>query len=402
MPVLGKRLVDSAAPREVEYQVYDGEIPGLVLRVNPSGRKVYALYYRTAAGRKRNLTLGKHGSITPMQARRLAKERLAEVTRGGDPSAERRRARQAPAMAALVERYRVEHLAFKKASTRQRAEGLLKRIILPALGQMKVEAVTRTDILALHRGHRETPVEANRAVTLLSGIFTWAEDGGLALPQGNPCRRVKKHAERRRERYLSAQELARLGAALARAEHDGTESPAAILAIRLLLLTGCRKGEVLGLRWEDVDFGRRCLRLADSKTGAKSVPLGAPALQLLATANRSGPWVCPGGRPGQPLKNLYKPLGRICRAAGITGVRPHDMRHSYVSAAAAGGESLVIVGAIVGHSAASMTERYTHLSDDPVRAAADRISTAISAAMSCSEAAEVRPMARWVKAPGRR
>jgi integrase len=403
--VLGKRVVDAAAPREVEYQIFDGEIPGLALRVNPSGRKVYALYYRTAAGRKRNLTLGRHGSITPEQARRLAKERLAEVTRGGDPSGDSRRARQASDMAALVERYRAEHLAFKKASTRARAEGLLKRIILPALGRMKAEAITRADILALHRVHRERPVEANRAVTLLSGIYTWAEDGGLALPQGNPCRRVKKHAERRRERYLSAQELARLGAALARAEQGGTESPAAIFAIRLLLLTGCRKGEVLGLRWEDVDLGSECLRLTDSKTGAKTVPLGAPALQLLTTADRSGPWVCPGGRAGEPLKNLYKPWGRICQAAGITGVRPHDMRHSYVSAGAAEGESLVIVGAIVGHSAASMTERYAHLSDDPVRAAADRISSAISAAMSSSEGAEVRPMRgrpRRVRATNRR
>ena len=152
-----------------------------------------------------------------------------------------------------------------------------------------------------------------------------------------------------------------------------------------------------------MDLGRGCLRLPDSKTGAKSVPLGA-ALELFATANRSGSWVCPGGRSRQPLKNLYKPWRRICRAAGIIGVRPHDMRHSYVSAAAAGGESLVIVGAIVGHSAVSMTERYAHLSDDPVPAAADRISAAISAAMSCSESAEVRPMrgrSRRVKAPGR-
>jgi len=142
MPVLGRRMVDAAAPRESEYQIFDGEIPGLALRINPSGRKVYALYYRTSAGRKRTLTLGVHGAITPSQARRLAKERLAEVTCGGDPSGERRRARQAPDVGLLVERYRLEHLAFKKPSTRARAEGLLKRIILPALTKMKVEAVT--------------------------------------------------------------------------------------------------------------------------------------------------------------------------------------------------------------------------------------------------------------------
>jgi integrase len=394
MPVLSKRLVDAAVPRSTEYQVFDGEIPGLALRVSPKGRKVYALFYRTATGRKRTLTLGSHGALTPEQARRLAKDRLAGVTRGEDPAAERQRARHAPDIAALVERYRLEHLVLKKPSTRHRAEGLLNRIILPAFGRMKVEAVTRADVLALHRGHRETPVEANRAITLLSGIFTWAEDSGLVFPQGNPCRRIKKHPERRRERYLSAREFALLGAALADAERHAKEAPAAILAIRLLLLTGCRKSEVLGLRWEDVDFERACLRLPDSKTGAKTVPLGAPALKLLAEAERVGPWVCPGGRRGESIKNLYKPWGRICRAAGVTGVRPHDMRHSYVSAGASGGESLVIVGAIVGHSAAGMTERYAHLSDDPVRAAADRISSQISAAMNQTKIAPVAPAAR--------
>jgi len=390
MPVLTKRLVDAAAPRETEYQVYDGEIPGLALRVNPNSRKVYTLFYRTLSGRKRTLTLGVHGAITPEQARRLAKDRLAEVTRGGDPAGERQRSRHAPDLAALIERYRAEHLAFKKASTRTRAEGLLKRIILPTVGKMKAEAVTRPDILALHRAHRETPVEANRAVTLLSGIFTWAEDEGLVLPEGNPCRRIKKHTERRRDRYLSAQELARLGGALARAEQDGSEPAAAIRAIRLLLLTGCRKSEILGLRWEDVDLERSCLRLPDSKTGAKTVLLGAAALQLLAQVEQQGPWVCPGGRAGEPLKNLYKPWGRICKAAGVAGVRPHDLRHGYVSIGAVGGESLVVIGAIVGHSAAGMTERYAHLSDDPVRAAADRISSAIAAAMSGADPVPVR------------
>jgi integrase len=390
MPVLTKRLVTAAAPRATEYQIFDGEIPGLALRVHPNSQKIYALFYRTATGRKRTLTLGKHGALTPEQARRLAKERLAEVTRGGDPAGERQRVRHTPDLAALAERYREEHLAHKKASTRARAEGLLNRIILPALGKMKAEAVTRADVMALHRAHRETPVEANRAVTLLSGIFTWAEDEGMVLREGNPCRRIKKHPEHRRERYLSAQELARLGAALARAERDAGEPAAAILAIRLLLLTGCRKSEILGLRWENVDLERSCLRLPDSKTGAKTVLLGAAALQLLAEAKHEGPWVCPGGRAGEPLKNLYKPWGRICKAAGVAGVRPHDLRHSYVSIGAVGGESLVVVGAIVGHSAAGMTERYAHLSDDPVRAAADRISSTIAAAMSGAAPAPVR------------
>jgi integrase len=389
MPTLTKRLIDAAVPQSTEFELYDGQLPGFALRVYPNSRKVYTLYYRTAEGRKRRLTLGVHGAITPDQARRLAKERLAEVTWGSDPAAERQRARHAPNLATLVERYRLGHLAHKKPSTRVRAEGLLRRIILPALGKMKVEAVSRAEILAFHRAHRATPVEANRAVTLLSGIFSWAEDGGLALREGNPCRRIKKHPERRRERYLSAKELARLGGSLAKAEREASEPAAAILAIRLLLLTGCRKSEILGLRWEDVDLEGGCLRLPDSKTGAKTVLLGAAALQLLNEAESRSPWVCPGGRAGQPLRNLYRPWGRICKAAAIAGVRPHDLRHSYVSVGAVGGESLVIVGAIVGHSATGMTERYAHLSDDPVRAAADRISSAIAAAMRGGESAQV-------------
>ena len=154
--MLTKRLVNAATPRQTEYQLFDGEIPGLALRVHPNASKVYALFYRNSTGRKRTLTLGRHGAITPEQARRLAKDRLAEVTRGADPAGERQRVRHAPDLAALVERYRAEHLAFKKPSTRVRAEGLLKRIVLPAIGKMKAEAVTRTDILALHRAHRES------------------------------------------------------------------------------------------------------------------------------------------------------------------------------------------------------------------------------------------------------
>jgi integrase len=381
MPVLSKRTVDAASPRDAEYQVFDGEIPGLALRVNPSGRKVFTLFYRTLSGRKRTLTLGVLGKLTPEQARGLAKKRLAQVAQGGDPASEKQRVKQAPTLAGLVERYQEKYLAQKKESTRTRAEGLLRRVVLPALGHMKAEEVTRQDVLAFHRLHQAKPVEANRAVTLLSGIFTWAEDEGVALPQGNPCRRVKKYPERRRERVLSPQELGRVGVALRRAEGEGTERPAAILAIRLLVLTGCRKNEILRLRWEHVDFEGRCLRLPDSKTGAKTVLLGAPALELLAGAKPDGPWVCPGRRRGEPLKNPYKPWGRICKAAGVAGVRPHDLRHGYVSVGVVGGESLVLLGAIVGHSATGMTERYAHLADDPVRAAADRVSSTIASAM---------------------
>jgi integrase len=164
-------------------------------------------------------------------------------------------------------------------------------------------------------------------------------------------------------------------------------SEAAAAAIRLLILTGCRVGEILTLRWESVDFKQRCLRLADSKTGPKAVPLNAPALEVLAGLEPGiGPWVIRGRKVGAPLVNLAKPWRRVCEQAKLDDVRVHDLRHSFASVGAGSGQTLLVIGALLGHTQATTTERYAHLSDDPIRAASEAIGARIAAAMAGKEA----------------
>jgi integrase len=254
-------------------------------------------------------------------------------------------------------------------------------------------------VIDFHRGLAAKPYAANRALALLSKAFNLAELWGWREDGSNPCRHIRKYAETKRKRFLSPKELAALGEALARAEADGALTlppsaeraekrvpiaPAAIAAIRLLILTGARKDEIQSLRWDWVDMEGGRLNLPDSKTGEKAVPLGAAALAVLSVIPRveGNPHVIVGGKPGAALVNLKDPWGAIREVAGLEDVRIHDLRHSFASVGAAGGLSLPIIGAILGHTQASTTQRYAHLSDDPLRAAATTIGDRISAAMA--------------------
>jgi integrase len=239
----------------------------------------------------------------------------------------------------------------------------------------------------------ETPGAANRALALFSKMANLAERWGWRPDGSNPCRHVDKYPEHRSERFLSDMEIARLAEALAESEQSSTESSSVIAAIRLLLFTGARLSEILTLRWEHVDFESQCLRLPDSKTGAKTIYLPAPALNILADLHRSdsNPYVIAGAKPGAHLVNLRKPWDRIRRRAGLQGVRLHDLRHSFASMAVAGGLSLPIIGALLGHTQPSTTARYAHLAADPLKQATDLIGQRIAAAMA-GTSAEVVPL----------
>jgi integrase len=228
-----------------------------------------------------------------------------------------------------------------------------------------------------------TPAAANRFLNLLSHMFNTAEDWGLRAENSNPCRRIKKYEEKARERFLSPSELARLGAALAEAEARG-ESIYTVAALRLLILTGARLSEILTLRWEWVDVPARLIRLADSKTGAKTIALSAPALAALESIPRQqgNPYVICGRNAGEHLVNLQKPWRRIRKAAGLDDVRIHDLRHSFASVAVAGGMSLPLIGSLLGHTQPATTARYAHLADDPRLAAADAVAATIAARLS--------------------
>jgi integrase len=211
-------------------------------------------------------------------------------------------------------------------------------------------------------------------------MLTLAEQWGLRPDGSNPCRHVEKFAERKRERFLSADELARLGEALA--AYAG--SPYVTAAIKLLVFTGARLGEVLGLQWQWIDFERGEARLPDSKTGAKTVHLPPPARAVLAELPQveGNPHVIVGGVAGEALVNLEKPWRAIRREAGLEDVRLHDLRHAFASVAAASGMGLPIIGKMLGHTQAATTNRYAHLASDPVKAAAAVVAGKIAAAMS--------------------
>jgi integrase len=244
----------------------------------------------------------------------------------------------------------------------------------------------RLDIARLHHELSDKPYQANRVLAFLSAFFNWAEKHGLRPDGSNPCRHVEKYREGRRERFLSQAELGRLGDALREAEKDKTCSPWVIAAIRLLSFTGARRNEILTLRWEHVSEEHECLMLPDSKTGRKAIHLNAPALALLQTIPRieGNAYVICGEKPGRHLVNLEKPWRRIRTAAQLDDVRLHDLRHSFASVAASGGQSLVVIGKMLGHSQPATTARYAHLADDPVKAASDAVGRHIAAAMEGS------------------
>jgi integrase len=386
-----KRTVDAlrAAADGRELVLWDCEVAGFGVRIQRGGTKTYILKYRAGTGRGaplRKLTIGKHGSPwTAEEARGEAKRLLGLVAYNKDPANAKSEAKVAPTVAELAGRFLAEHAeAKRKESTAKEYRRLIERVILPALGGKRVADVTRQDVGKLHHARRATPTEANRALAVLSTMFNVAERWGLRPDESNPCRHIEKYRQRRRERFLSPEELARLGNTLS--AYNG--SPYYIAAVKLLVFTGARLGEVLGLRWKWIDFERGEARLPDSKTGAKTIHLPPPALEVLGKLPRveGNPHVIVGAKPGAALVNLEKPWRGIRRMAGLDNVRIHDLRHGFASIAAASGMGLPIIGKMLGHTQAQTTARYAHLASDPVKAAAAAVAGKIAAAMTSRDA----------------
>jgi len=405
--------VEAMQPGET---LWDKEARGFGVRHRARDRS-YIVKTRSK-GRQCILTIGKHGrgagGWTATKARREAIRLLGIIRDGQDPSAERAAEKVAPTLAAIAARYLDEHARrHKKPRTIAEDERLLNMHILPALGTMKVRDITKADVARFHTKLHAKPVAANRAMATLSAILGWTESIGERPDNSNPCRHVKKFPEKARERLLTAGELARLGEALDMAAaawtneaRDGwrqsckqqaeaagiaeeeraawaagraprrstAEDWRAIAAFRLLIFTGARLSEILGLQWAWIDAAQGVARLPDSKTGAKNLYLPPGALAVLQTLPRidGSPSVLPGDRKGTGFVGIQKPWQRIRALAGLPGLRIHDLRHAFASVAVAGGDSLFIVGKLLGHRQASTTERYAHLAPDPALAAATR------------------------------
>ena len=380
---LTKRAVEAVRPDNRDIILWDTELKGFGCKITPKDRRVYFVYYRTRSGRQRRPTIGVHGAVTCEQARDTARRWLAD--RDSDPSGQRQAQKRAPTVAEFAERYLAQHAeAKKRPRSVAQDRRMLDRFILPALGRSKLAEVSRADVVKLHQRLKPTPYQANRVLALISKMMNLAERWDFRPDGTNPCRHVQRYKERKRERFLSEAELVRLGTVLGEAERTNTETPAVVAAVRLLVFTGCRLSEILTLRWEQVDFDRGVLRLPETKTGAKTVYLNAPAREVLAALDRDAgnPYAIRGEREGAHLVNLEKPWRRIRARAGLADVRLHDLRHSFASVGVALNMGLPVIGALLGHTQAATTQRYAHLAGGPLRAASERIGETIAAAMN--------------------
>ncbi|WP_416908043.1 MAG: tyrosine-type recombinase/integrase [Polymorphobacter sp.] len=381
VPKLTKRSVEKLPAFEHDYIVFDSDVNGFGVRVLPSGRRSYLVQYRSG-GRTRRIAIGQHGAVTVEGARKRAKELLGSVAAGQNPAEVIALHRGAPTVASVGERFMREHVAVRcKPSTEREYRRALDLFIYPAMRNHKIVDVVRADIAKLHHSARHIPYQANRTLGVLSKLFTLCEIWGLRPDGSNPCRHVPKYREEKRERFLSPEELRRLGGTLARLEIEGEETVFVIAAFRLLLFTGCRLGEIQSLQWSYV--AARYLELPDSKTGARRIPLPPAARAVLDALPREAgnPFVILGAVPGQAITDLQRPWRRIRAEAGLDDVRIHDLRHTYASNAVANGMPIQMVGKLLGHTQLQTTMRYAHLADDPILRAAERNAAALSDAL---------------------
>jgi integrase len=391
-----------------EYAIRDTQLLGFGVRVRPTGAMSYDVVYRAGAGRgakMRRFTIARVGQITPEIARRRARAILADVAHGKDPAADKMTERNMLTVAELADRFMAEHVKPKrKTGTAATYRYVIESVVKAHLGTTKADKLTPAAVARMQNALQGTPSWANRAVAVVSSMYGFAARIGIVTKNVNPASKIGKYSERNRERFLTGDELERLGATIREAETIGIPwqvdetapkakhaakqgnrftvlSPFATAALRLLLFTGCRLREILHLKWEHVDIERGVLFLPDSKTGRKTVVLNAPALAVLAVLPRRGSYVVPGDDPESPRADLKRPWRAIAMRAGLSSVRLHDLRHTYASFGAGGGLGLPIIGKLLGHAQAATTARYAHLDNDPLRRASESIAGRIAAAM---------------------
>ncbi len=416
---LMKRVVDGLVPGDRDYVVWDREIAGFGVRVRKSGTKTYVFKYRHRNA-QRWYSIGKHGTWSTDQARRKAGELNVLVLSGEDPESMKQADRKAMTVSELCDLYLEEGIAGKKAQTVEMDRIRIDTHVRPLIGYLKVPDVTRQDmqnlitVIATPRAWLDPNVTrgrssddgsatdgetapkkkrrtysrtiggegvANRTIGMLGGIFSFAVERGLR--DDNPVIGVKKFKEKTLNRRLKDDELQRLAAVLQDHEPTSGANPA-VNAIRLLLLLGCRKAEILTLEWADVHLESGFIHLRDSKTGERHVQMNSMAADVLRRIHRvpGNPHVIPGSKEGKHLVGLQKFWERIRTEADIPDVRVHDLRHTFASIAADMGLSLQAIGKLLGHKKASSTERYAHLADAPLKEATETVSTNIVSRMA--------------------
>ena len=411
--VLTKGIVDGCLPSDKRYEVWDSKLPGFGLRIGTSGAKTYVVRYRAEGGGrsapKRYVTVGRHGTLTLEQARKKAQQLLAEATVGEDPAMKRNAKREELRMSALVELYEKEGCFIQRGKrqgepmkdrTKTYTIARLRHHVVPLLGSKRVSEANVGEIERFFRdvatgksacdtkmGHRRRIVvrggdgAARKVFRDLSAVFSFAVRRGIV--DANPCEKaVVRKTDNRRERFLSIAEIKQLGAALDELEAEGMNLKALNIT-RLWVLTGCRRQEIAELKWDEIDFERGLLVLADSKTGRSVRPLAAAAIKLVKTIQRSedSDFVFPADSGEGYFQGTKKVWPKIVKKANLDGVTPHTLRHTMGAVATSSGEALALTGAILGHSNMRSTMIYAHVEMEPSKLAADRVGAQLAAAL---------------------
>ena len=381
---LSKRTVDALSVNGKDAIFWDRDLPGFGVRVYPSGKKVFVVQTR-AFGRSKRVTLGEHGApnFSVADARKKAAEVIARIKTGQPPVPPE--PAPDPTVADLAERYQREHVAMRcKPLTVSHYRLMLRKHIVPAFGERLVADVEYKDILAFHNSLHHMPTVANRAADILVKMFNLSDAWGWRPSGTNPARGVPRFRVEKHERFLTREELFRLGQALRAAPARRLASTHAAAAIRLLVLTGCRRNEILCLRWDDLNFDTGQMRLPDTKTGTRMAPLTPAVARVLNGLSRTpgNPWVFPGRKKGTRRVNLNDSWDRVRKHAQLDDVRLHDLRHTFASRALALGEGLPMIGDLLGHRMVTTTARYAHLARDSVREATAKVGDDLGARLA--------------------
>lgn len=418
MAKITKRTIDKLLNEDAGTVLRDDELKGFQARRNAKGI-TFAYEYRPGGGGRaapvRRMTIGAFGAFTADEARNRAKELAREVASGEDPAAKKAKLKTIPTLMTFT----LEHLdamtklaeahpekATLRLGTIRDYRGLMQNHVGPFIGSRRLDQITKDEVKRLHsKLGIERPTTANRCLALIGSIYRAAGDAGHVEEGTNPARNIKLFKEIKRERFLSAEELARLGEAIRIAETSGIEyqppepkpgkkakhipktmepyivDPFSAAAIRLLIFSGARLREILHAKWGDLDEQRGLLKVF-GKTGFRHIFLSAPAMEIISQLDRLGVYIIASSDPSKPKADLNRPWRAIRKLADLEDVRIHDLRHSFASVAVSGGASLPMIGNLLGHTQAQTTARYAHLANDPVRAAAEATAGTIAGALN--------------------
>jgi len=359
----------TASAKSKEYTINDPKTPGLSLKITPTGRKVFLFRYRSEYGRQRKLNIGRFSDFSVAEARRKARSLWADIYEGGDPASDRINKRHALTVTEFAARYLRDQAKPKLApSTYREYTSVIETRVLPRIGNLALVEVTRNDVEKLHASMVSTPVRANRMLSVLKAMFFKAEDWN-AIPRGsNPASRIGMNKERPKQHYFTDAEQVRIFEAIDQLRDEMPKSAYGFDALTLLFYTGCRPGEVLSLRWEDIDLAAGIARLHNTKTGEARLPLSTITvgfLQSIAPEHHFG-WVFPGAVFGEHLKNLKRPWKRICELSELPDACMKDIRHTVGTYVAKEG-GLFSAQVILRHTSPKTTMRYAHPFESSVR-----------------------------------